>query len=232
MMKVISIEDNELDRLVLQKLIQQNDQLELIGEYESALAAISIIRSAKPDLIFLDIELPGMTGIEFINSLKEVPQIIFVTSHENYALDAFENDVTDFLLKPLEKKRFNIAVNRALKIQEWLSLESTDDRSVFIRVDRDDVKIFLKDIIYVEAMADYVKVHTTEDKYLVLSTMKSIATKLPEEEFVRIHRSFIVNINHIDSFNGSEVVINGLTIPVSRSCKKELKGAMSNAAKR
>lgn len=221
-LRTIIIEDNEFDQLILKKFIEEDTELELKAVFGSAVEAISLMRSLKPDLIFLDIELPEMSGIEFLNSIKNVPQIIMVTNHEEYALEAFENDVTDFILKPPNKERFNKAVSKAKLINEWLSLDNDDDSYIFIRVDREDIKILLKDILFIEAMADYVRIQTKEDKYLVLSTMKSIATKLPDSEFIRVHRSFIINVSNIEAFNGSEVRIGEEVIPVSRSGKKEL----------
>ena len=221
-LRTIIIEDNEFDQLILKKLVESDPDLELKGVYDNAIEAISSMSWLKPDLIFLDVEMPHMSGIEFLNAIKEVPQIIMVTSHKEYALEAFENDVTDFIVKPPNKERFNKAVIKAKKISEWLTLDTEDDRFIYIRVDRVDVKILLKDILYVEAMADYVRVQTKSDKYLVLSTMKSISTKLPSDDFIRVHRSFIVNVSKIEKFNGSEVAIGEMIIPVSRNGKKDL----------
>lgn len=222
-LRTIIIEDNEFDQLILKKFIDQDDELQLMETFVNAKDAMSRIKALKPDLIFLDVEMPEMSGIEFLNSIKEVPQIIMITNHQSYAIDAFENDVTDFIIKPPNKDRYEKAVSKAKKINEWLILDAEDDRFIYIRVDREDIKILLKEILYVEAKADYVRVQTKDKKYLVLSTMKSIATKLPIEDFVRIHRSFIVNVSNIQSYNGNEVSIGEISIPVSRNGKKELK---------
>lgn len=222
-LRTIIIEDNEFDQLILKKFIEEDPELEFKGAFNNAIEAISNMRSLKPDLIFLDVEMPHMTGIEFLNSIKDVPQIIMVTNHKSYAHEAFENDVTDFIVKPPNQERFNKAILKAKKIQEWLALDAQDDRFIYIRVDREDVKVLLKEILYIEAKADYVRVQTEANKYMVLSTMKSISTKLPSDKFVRIHRSFIVNVENIESFNGTEVSIGDLSIPVSRNGKKELK---------
>ena len=226
MMTCVIIDHNEMDQLVLSKLIQSDSELELKGIYGNAVEAISLIKSVNPDLIFLDVEMPHMSGLEFLNAVKDVPQIIMVTSHSKYAIEAFENDVTDFLVKPPNKERFDKAVLKAKKIAEWLALSSTDDEYIFIRVDGQDIKVLLKDILYIEAMSDYVRIQTIITKYTVLSTMKSISTRLPNDDFIRVHRSYIVNKINISSLKGDEIIIGELTIPVSRSRKKELKLAL------
>ena len=225
-LKTIIIEDNELDQLVLKKFIEEDSDLDLKGVFSNAIEAITLLKSLKPDLIFLDVEMPEMSGIEFLNSIKDVPQIIMITNHQGYAIEAFENDVTDFIVKPPNCERFCKAVTKAKKINEWLSIDSNDDRFIYVRVDRENVKIMLKDILYIEAKADYIRIQSKENNYMVLSTMKSIETKLPSNDFVRIHRSFIVNVHNIDAFNGQEVNIGELTIPVSRNGSKDLKNTI------
>lgn len=227
-MKVIIIDDNELDQLVLEKLVRQNASLELKGVYSNAIEGASGIRSVHPDLILLDVEMPGMTGVEFINAITDTPQIIMVTSHEKYALDAFENDVTDFLVKPPSADRFNKAIDKARQMHDWISIKSEDDSHIFIREDREDVKLLLRDTLFLEAMSDYVKIQTTSKRHLVLSTMKAISTKLPADQFVRTHRSFIVNSNHIDSFDGTNLTIRNHLIPVSRNSKAKIKQVLAN----
>lgn len=227
-MKAIIIEDNELDQLILQNLIEDEADLELKGTYSDAVHAISLINSVKPDLIFLDVELPGMTGIEFIQQVKDVPQIIMVTSHEKFALDAFENEVTDFMIKPVKKDRFKKAIAKAKQMHEWLSIEAEEPAHIYVRVDRENVKVDLNKIDFVEAMGDYIKIHVEDKKLMVLSTMKAIGTKLPDDQFARNHRSFYVNSKNIDSFNSKEVKIAGHTLPVSRRGHSTLKDLFTN----
>ena len=225
-MKVIIVEDNPIDQEILRKYISENSELELKGVFSNAIEAISVLKTLVPDIIFLDIEMPLMTGIEFLQSIKKVPQIIIVTSHKEYALDAFENDVTDFLMKPLSKARFIAAIEKAKRINEWLSLENTDPNKIIVRVDRENVCIPVPEITYIEAMGDYIKIQTTSEKFVVLSTMKSIGSKLKEEDFIRIHRSFLVSKNKIDSFKSSEVIVGEVNLPVSRAGYRELKATL------
>jgi len=225
-MKAIIIDDSEFDQLLLTRLVESHNELQLKGVFSNPIEAVSVLASLNPDLIFLDVEMPGMTGIEFLSAIKEVPQIIMVTSHKEYALDAFENDVTDFLVKPVEASRFSKAVEKALQINEWVSLK-TDEAHIFVKVDGENVRITLSEVLYIEAMADYVKIITAEEKYVVLSTMKAISTKLPEDFFVRVHRSYIVNINAVTTVSTAELSINNETIPISRNGKRELKSALN-----
>ncbi len=222
-MKTIVVEDNAFDRQIIKKFVQEDSELDLKGEFGSAIEAISVIKSIKPDLVLLDVEMPHMTGFEFIQSLEEVPLIILITSHESYAMDAFENDVIDFIVKPPTKERFKKAISKAKLLNSWLSLEAEDDRSIFVRVDREDIKVFLKDILFIEATGDYVKIYTKDEKYMVLTSMKAIGTKLPKEEFVRVHRSFIVNASNIDVVSGDVIKIGGKEISMSRAGKRLLK---------
>lgn len=226
-MKVIIIEDNKFDQAILEKLIKSDKDLTLGGTFDNAIEAISCLDSVKPDLIFLDVEMPGMNGLEFLTSITSVPQIILITSHRKYALDAFENDVTDFILKPIDQERFIKSVAKAKQINEWLSLANDDDNSIFVRVDRENVKLKLNDILYVESMADYIRIITNDRKYTVLCSMKSIASKLPENSFARIHRSTIVNTNKISSYDSSSLLIGDKEFSISRRGKSELSKVLS-----
>jgi DNA-binding LytR/AlgR family response regulator len=225
-MRVIVIEDNELDQMILQHFIEEDESLDLRGVYDDAIHAVSLIKTVQPDLIFLDVELPGMTGLEFLNAIKDVPQIIMVTSHSHFALDAFENDVTDFIVKPVSRERFKKAVEKARKMHEWLSLDSVEESHIFIRVERENVKLEVGNIEYIEAMGDYIKIQANGRKYLVKSTMKAIGTKLPAKSLIRIHRSYFININKVDSYNSQEVRIGDRVFPISRNGFVEIKRAI------
>lgn len=226
-MRTIVIEDNEFDQLILRNFIEDDKDLELKGVYDNAIHAISLIKTVQPDLIFLDIELPGMTGIEFLNAIKDIPQIIMVTSHTEFALDAFENDVTDFIVKPVKRERFKKAVDKAKKMYEWLSQDPNEDSHIYIRVDRENVKLDVRSIEYIEAMGDYVRIQSQNQKYMVLTTMKAIGTKLPPDILIRIHRSYFINVNKIDSYNSKEVKIGERLFPLTRKGSAEIKLAMA-----
>lgn len=224
-MKIIIIEDNEFDQKILENLINKQKDLEHKGTFADALHAISLIRTIKPDLIFLDVELPGMNGFEFLEALKEVPQIIMVTSHEQFAVKGFENDVTDFIVKPVSNERFLKAIDKAKQLHEWLSLNTDDQDHITIRCDRENIKIFNREIQYIEAMGDYVKIHLEDKKVVALYTMKSIESLL-SENFVRIHRSFIVNMDHVTNYSAKGVGIGDLSLQISRAGYTRLRNLM------
>ena len=226
-MNVAIVDDNEIDQILLEKLVNGHEALSLKGIYSNAIEASEGIKNSNPDMLILDVEMPEMSGIELIKAMEDVPLIILVTSHEKYALEAFENDVIDFVVKPPTKERFHKAVDKALKMHDWLSLDTEDDSYIFIRVDREDVKLVLKDILFVEAMSDYIRIQTSTNKYLVLSTMKAISSKLPTDNFIRTHRSFIVNTKKVSSFDGTDLTVETFKVPVSRNSKSTVKAALT-----
>jgi len=224
-LKTIVVEDSKVDQLIIEKLIKGDPDLVNSATFNNAIEALSCIKALSPDIVFLDIEMPGMNGIDFITAIDNVPIVIVISSHRKYALDAYENDVVDFILKPLDKGRFEKAITKAKQLFEWLSLDDEAGDSIFIRVNRENVKIMINDITHIEAMADYVRVFT-DQKYMVLCSMKSISSKLPKNQFVRVHRSLIINADKVTSFDSGTVSMESLTFQISRNGKVELKKVM------
>ncbi len=222
-MNCIIVDDDEMVRIDLGKKISGKPMLNLIGSFSSAIEASEIIAREKIDLIFLDIMMPEMSGIQFLKSLSSHhPQIIFITSEKQFAAEAFEYEVTDFIVKPVSEERFFKAVLRA-SANFNASISSRDsNRFVFIKVNGNFVKIDLSHILYIEALADYVTINTTESRYTTHLTMKTIEESLSASTFVRIHNSFIVNIQKISQVEDNMVVIEKKLIPVSRSRFKPL----------
>jgi DNA-binding LytR/AlgR family response regulator len=224
MLKVVILDDDRIGREIIRSYITFTDFLELKAEYDNPVIALEEIEKIKCDLIFLDIEMPEMTGIDFIEAAKNIPQVIIISSKAEYAAESYNYDVTDYLVKPIEYNRFLKAVNRAKAITESISLKSTEDeRHIFVKNGGDLIKLNFSKIDYIEAFADYVQIHTSEKRYTVLSTMKSIHAKLGETEFLRVHRSFIVALDRIDSLNENGLLIGQKVVKVSRKYKKELK---------
>jgi DNA-binding LytR/AlgR family response regulator len=190
----------------------------------NAIEAAEILHKEKIDLVFLDIMMPEMTGMQFLQSLSNRPQIIFVTSESQFAAEAFEHAVTDFLVKPVSEERFLKAVMRASSLMHnnTTSPTTSNDHYLFVKVNSSLVKINIDEILYIEAMADYVTIHTAEHRYTVHSTMKTIQESLPANNFFRVHNSFIVNIDKISVIEDNMVVINKKLLPVSRSRVKPL----------
>ncbi len=224
MLNVVIIDDDSVSREIIRSYINFTDDLQLVKEFSNPEQALKEIENVDCDLIFLDIEMPEMTGLDFIEAAKKIPQVIIVSSNPSYAAESYNYDVTDYLVKPVEYSRFLKGLNRVKAISDSISLRSPEtDKHLFIKSGNEHVKLNFSSINYIEAFADYVQIYTDDKRYTVLSTMKSIQTKLGEEDFLRVHRSYIISLNKVDVLNGDGVVVGGKQIRVSRNYKKVLK---------
>jgi DNA-binding LytR/AlgR family response regulator len=224
-MNCIVVDDDEIARKVVQHCIERTDFLNFSGSCANVAEALRLIREKKIDLIFLDVELPEMSGLDFLRTFKEIPQIILITGKKEYAAEAFDYDVTDFLLKPIEYPRFLKAAMKAQNIQGSMQVEKENDGEDALFIKKDGgrlVRLTAGEILWVEALADYVNIHTASGRHTVLSTMKSIEAKLPAKDFLRIHRSYIVRLDQVKEIEENSVIIGGKAIPVSRSHKDDL----------
>lgn len=211
-------------RLDLEEKINQTMTLNLIGSCSNALEASNLVMTKNVDLIFLDVMMPGMTGLEFIKTLSASrPELIMITSNREFAAEAFDYDVTDFLVKPVAYERFLKAVSKAKRNfdKKGTTINTIDDH-IFIKVASRFIKLELKNIQYIEALADYVTIYTATDKYTIHSTMKGIETTLPAADFARVHNSFIVRLDKIAAIEDNSITVNKTTIPVSRNKFKPL----------
>lgn len=206
-MNCIVIDDDALSRRVIEEFIARTDFLEYKHSFQTAVEAINVINQEQDeiDLIFLDIEMPEMDGIDFLNTLKNLPQVIIVSSKEKYALEAFDYDVTDYLLKPVSYGRFYKAVLKAKNIHESRNKTKVDE--IFIKKNSALVRLKYEDILWVEALENYVILNAFSEKYTIHFTMKSIETQLPANQFKRVHRSYIVNIRKINRIEDNSVYI-------------------------
>lgn len=226
-MNCIIIDDDELSRRVVEEFIGRTDFLNLTHSFSNAVEAINYIKQGEEvHLIFLDVEMPEMTGIEFLNSLSQPPQVIIVSSKEKYAIQAFDYSVTDYLLKPITYARFFKAVSKAYELfNKGRSLTDTD-KEIFIKKNSSLVRIKYNDILWVEALENYVVINTINDKFTIHFTMKSIENQLPMVKFKRVHRSFIVNVSRITSIEDNSVVIkltdSKKVIPIGKSYREKL----------
>lgn len=218
-MNCIIVDDDEVARLDLENKIKQISFLHLIGSYSSAQEATRSIVNQQVDLMILDIMMPKMNGLEMMKALEtEKPQVVLISSNKDFAADAFDFDVTDFLVKPISNERFFRAIAKARKLHEGRTgVSSHDENFVFIKVNTRLVKIDIRDILFVEALADYVTVNTSTNKYTIHSTMKGMEASLPEKYFFRAHNSYIIRLDKISEIEDSCVVIGQKLIPVSRS---------------
>lgn len=226
-MNCIIIDDDLMSRKVLEEFVGRTEQLILLNSYENAVDAINAFNTGEDiDLIFLDIEMPEMSGIDFLETLQNPPQIIIVSSKDKYALDAFKYNVTDYLLKPASYSRFFKAINKA-NIRFKNKVDSKEDE-IFIKKNAALVRLKYDEILWVEALENYVIFTTYKDKYTIHFTMKAIEQKLPSSMFTRVHRSFIVNTRSIDIIEDNSIVIKtkegSKTIPIGKSYKDNLMG--------
>jgi len=226
-LKCIVVDDDPISRDILKNCIFDTPFLELIGSYSNAIEASIVMQKRDIDLVFLDVEMPEMTGLEFLQSFKDIPQVIMVTSEKKYAFEAFKFDVTDFIAKPVDKGRFKQAVERAMFYEENL-IKDQKEEGIFIKSDSVMVKLMPSEILFIEALGDYVKVITPEKKHVVHSTMKAFMAKLTDD-FIRIHKSYIINFNKIQKLEENTVKIATYELPVSRTNKKELKEKIERA---
>lgn len=217
------VDDDEMSRLLVTKFVEQTDFLNLTHTLDNTIDASNILIGEKNndiDLVFLDVEMPEMTGLELVKSLKNSYQIIFITSKKDYAIEAFEDSVLDYLVKPIEYTRFLKAVVKAREQREKELKFAEQENHIFVKSDSKFVRIAFDELFFVEALADYVIFNTVKGKFIVHHTMKGIEKRLPISVFSRVHRSFIINrnkINHMEDFN---ISVSNKMIPIGASYKE------------
>lgn len=219
MLRCMIVDDDEFSRAVLEHYVARHKGLELVASCPDAIEAVNRLRDTTVDLLFLDVEMPEMTGLELAQRLATGPPVILVTSKEEYALEAFDAEVVDYLLKPVEYARFLKAVARAEQSRQEAPVNAD---YAFIKVDGRLVKLNLPTVQWIEAQGDYVLIHTPDRDHLVLSTMKGIQKKLPDAHFVRVHRSYIVRIDQIDNVEDTTLVVGRKVIPIGASYRNRL----------
>lgn len=230
-MNCIIVDDEEASRVILRQLCMVSEDLDLIEEFSNAMEAIKFLNKNEIDLIFLDIHMPDFSGFDMIQTLKNPPRIILITSDKDFALVAFEyNCVVDYLVKPIVLPRFVKAVE---KVRSFIPLAGSSDgqknvshnsshKSFYINIDRRLIKIETDTVNLIEAQGDYIVIKTTKEDYKVHSTLKNIAEKLPSELFFNVHRSYIINLSKIIDIEDNSILIEKNVIPISRSKRPEL----------
>ncbi|MGI9649644.1 LytR/AlgR family response regulator transcription factor [Chryseobacterium sp. RLHN22] len=229
-MKALIVDDNDIARTTLSHLAKQIPSLTIVNEFSNAIEAYNYLQTHPVDLIFLDIEMPEMTGIELTKNLSgKETIIIFTTSNKEYALEAFELNIADYLLKPVMPARFLQAVSKAQAILESRkeNVEITKDEFIFVRDSNITRRLKLDDILYAEAMGDYVKFYTREKMFAIHGKMKTAEERLPKDHFIRVHRSYIVSVGKIDTLQDGGIMINGKFIPVADAYRKALNSRMN-----
>lgn len=226
-MNCIIVDDDKISCKVLEGYVKKSTSLNLIGSYSESIAARNTLTERQDiDLIILDIEMPEMNGFDFIGSLDFPPNIIIVTSAEEYALKAFDFNVVDYLLKPVSYGRFCKAIDKTIRYYSRKEVSNTGDEEIFIKKGSSLVKLKLKDIIYIEALENYVTLTTNDDKFTIHFTMKAIESQVPSGLFIRVHRSFIINKSMIQAIkeNSLDLTVGDTikSIPVGKSFRDDL----------
>lgn len=223
--KCIIIEDEKAAQEILVSFISRVEWLELLGTFDEALSALDFIKKCDPDLIFLDIQIPGISGIDFLKVVKKAPQVIITSAYSQYALEAFELDVRDYLMKPFSFERFLKAANKISpkpepsQIYQINDLRESPNSFAFFNVSKKMVKVLFSDILFVESMREYVSINTGKDKVITKMGIGEME-KILGAGYLRIHRSFIVNIEKITAFTAEEIFIDKLSLPIGPNYKR------------
>lgn len=228
-MKTIIIEDELMARKALEHLCRKVDCLDLVASFEDATGAIELVNDGEIDLMFLDIELPGMSGLEFLKKIPYRPQVVFTTSNKEYAYEAYQYDVTDFMKKPITQQRFLESLKK-IKLRECqlkAIASASAQYEVYIKTEGKFVRLPFEDILYFENVGDYVKIVTTHENHLIHSSLKAIDQRMRHPRFIKIHRSYIVNMDKIKHIEDNTLIIGSKVIPISRAYKPILLRSVS-----
>lgn len=217
------VDDEPIAREGIMEYVRQIDYINAVAQCKSAAEAVGLLQKHKIDLIFLDIQMPKLTGIEFVKALAEPPLIIFTTAYSEYALEGFELDVVDYLLKPISFARFLKAVEKAQSYVNARNREvSITQDFFFIKCNGKIEKLIMAEVVYIEAMANYVIIHTRQKKFITYLTFSGIEEQLPDNLFVRIHKSYIIAISAIQTIDGNDIITSSMRLPMSKNYRNEV----------
>jgi len=225
--RCIAVDDEPLALRVIESHIEKMQDIELVAKCSNAIEAFAVLKNKKIDLVFLDIQMPELTGLDFIKTLQNPPHVIFTTAYRNYAIDAFDLDVLDYLLKPISFERFLKSINKfynrkkesIISIKENANSDQEISGFINIKKGKSMIKILVNKIIYIESLKDYVKIHTKEQTFVTKQQIGVFEEILPEEKFLRVHKSFIISLDSITSFSPSKVEIDKIILPIGRTYK-------------
>ena len=230
--RCLIVDDEPLARELIRGHIQKLENFEIVAECDNAMKAMDVIRNHSVDLMFLDIKMPQMTGIEFLKTLKRPPRVIITTAYSQYALDGFELDVVDYLMKPVTFERFFKAVNKFFQsgTPENVEFEAGNGRNqdafIYVKENKRIIKIYLKEIDFIEGLNEYIRIHTDNRRVVVKSSLQSIENKLPSDQFIRIHKSYIVSIPRIRAFNATTIELENAKLRIGRNYKNQVFSAL------
>jgi DNA-binding LytR/AlgR family response regulator len=230
--KYLIIDDEPLAINVIKHYMESFENYELVSTFNNALDALNFIKTNPVDLVFLDINMPVLDGLSFIKSLEIKPLIIITSAHKEFALESYELDVLDYLLKPFDLSRFIKALNKAEKeftSRKALFYDQNERPYLFIKIDKKKMKkIYLDDLLVIECLKDYLKIITSTKKYIIHQTLASFTEQLPSDKFIRIHRSFTVSVDKIDTLEGNSIEVGGVRYVIGRTYIKEVKDRILN----
>jgi len=222
-LKCIIVDDEPLSQDVLKDYVEACPELDLVKVCYDALEAGEVLRKEEVDLLFLDINMPKLSGINFVKGLQTMPMFIFVTAYPEFAIEGFEVDAVDYLLKPVSFGRFRKAVNRAVeRFTDKQPVKNQGTTHIMVKADKKSYRVGFDDIIYLEAMGDYVRFNLAEKKLMAHGTLKDILAQLPETRFVRIHKSYVINVSKVKYIEGNMVKLEPVSLPVSLTFREEL----------
>jgi DNA-binding LytR/AlgR family response regulator len=227
----IIVDDEPLAIEIVESYLEKIEQIKLLGTFRNAIDAFAFLQEHPVDVIFLDIQMPKLSGLDFIKTLKNPPKVIFTTAYRDYAIEGFDLEVVDYLLKPIPFDRFLKAVAKVLhqptaSLPASLKTESTTDDYVYFKVDKKMVKTRMAEVLYIESVKDYVKVRTAEKEIVTQQKISYLEESLPRPQFLRVHRSFIINVEKIDAYSATDVEIGKFSVPIGRNYKNDVMKAL------
>lgn len=229
------VDDEPLARDLMRAHIEKLENFEIVADCNNAMKALSVLRDKHVDLVFMDIQMPQITGLEFLKTLKHPPKIIITTAYREYALEGFELDVVDYLLKPITFERFLKSVNKYYQISQdqvqvvpnVTSEKVMEESFIYVKENKKVIKLYLSEIKYIEGLSEYVQIYTDKRKIITKTSMTLMEEKLPTENFLRIHKSYIVPINKIEAFTANTIEIQGKELPIGRNFKNAVLNSLN-----
>jgi DNA-binding LytR/AlgR family response regulator len=233
--KCMIVDDEPLARDLIRGHIEKLENFEIVAECDNAMKALGVLREKHVDLIFMDIQMPQITGIEFLKTIKHPPKVIITTAYREYALEGFELDVVDYLVKPITFERFLKSINKfyqtfqdQVQVVTGASSDKTQDESfIYVKENKKVIKVYLNEIRYIEGLSEYVQIYTDKRKIITKTSMALMEEKLPSDNFLRIHKSYIVPVNKIEAFTANTVEINGKELPIGRNFKNAVLNSLN-----
>ena len=227
MIRCLIVDDEPLAREILGQYVSQSDELQLVGACKNANEVVELLQKESVDVLFLDIQMPGISGMALMKSLENPPLVVFTTAYAQYAVEGYEVSAIDYLLKPISPDRFKKAVEKVKDMIRYKKSSSNDLNYMFIRADYQDIKVMFDDILYVEGLKDYVKVVTKEKRIITLTNIKGMLEKLPQDRFIRVHKSYIVAKDKVQTVKGTILTIDDKEIPIGLTFKDNFMKGMN-----